>query len=128
VLHAFVRGGEKNSMLPERHNEERGAAHRAPLRYPARWSPADRHVILGVSHPSDDPSRHRTFEIRAVYDATRDGWIARAGEQNLNEQRGDWMLVEPGDGPPPVFASAAECLGHAVTTIIAAVDRDADQE
>lgn len=92
----------------------------------ARRSP-DRHVLVGVSHPSDDPARHRVFEIRASYDAARGGWIARAGEQNLNEQRGDWQLVQSDSEPVPVFPTAAACLGHAVSVIVAAVDQEADE-
>jgi hypothetical protein len=86
----------------------------------------DRHVRLGVSHASGDPARHRTFEIRASYDVQKKGWLAHVGEQNLNEQRGDWALLMMGDAPPPVFATAAECLGYAVTVIVADFDQDAD--
>jgi hypothetical protein len=100
---------------------------RGQLVRPALWRPADRHVFLGVSHASDDPSRHRSFEIRASYDAARKGWVARVGEQNLNEQRGDWALVETGGEPSMIFPTAAECLGHAVATIVAAVDQEADE-
>jgi hypothetical protein len=49
------------------------------------------------------------------------------GEQNLNEQRGDWAPVEPADAGSRVFPSAAACLGHAVTMIVAEVDQDADE-
>jgi hypothetical protein len=94
---------------------------------PDVWRPRDRHVLLGVSHPSDDPARHRTFEVRATYDAAARGWVAKVGEQNLNEQRGDWAPVEPADAGSRVFPSAAACLGHAVTMIVAEVDQDADE-
>jgi hypothetical protein len=86
----------------------------------------DRHVRLGVSHASGDPARHRTFEIRASYDAVKEGWLAHVGEQNLNEQRGEWVLLTMGNTPPPVFATAAECLGYAVTLIVAEFDLEAD--
>ena len=46
-----------------------------------------RHIVLGVSHSSDDPARHRNFEVRAVFDAMTRGWVARVAEQNRNEQR-----------------------------------------
>ncbi len=95
---------------------------RGKLVRPAIWRPVDRHVLLGVSHASNDPARHRTFQIRATYEAERKGWQAYVGEQNLNDQRGDWtpLLGET----TPVFATAAACLGHATTTIVAAFDDD----
>jgi hypothetical protein len=89
------------------------------------WRPADRHLLLGVSHPSNDPAHHRTFEIRAHYDAARQGWVASVGEQNLNDQRGDWAALL-GDEQRAFFSTAAACLGHAVETIVAAFDRDTD--
>jgi hypothetical protein len=95
------------------------------VRFANARRPTDRHVLIGVSHPSDDPARHRVFEIRASYDAARGGWVARVGEQNLNEQRGDWQLVET-DDDAPVFPTAAACLGHAVSVIVAAADQEAD--
>lgn len=105
-------------------NRVRGSADRKVLR-PAMWRQQDRHIILGVSHPSDDPSRHRVFEVRATYDAARGGWVASAGEQDLNEQRGDWGRVLTGQNQGQAFPTAAACLGHATAAIIAAVDRDA---
>lgn len=86
-----------------------------------------RHILLGISHPSDDPARHRTFEVRAAFDEARGGWVASAGEQNLNEQRGAWRAMLPEAGAARVFPAAAACLGDAVATIIAAVDREADE-
>jgi hypothetical protein len=81
--------------------------------------------LLGVSHPSDDPSRHRVFEVRATFDAAAGGWVARVGEQDRNEQCGVWgPNLAPG-GEVGVFATAAACLGDAVATIVALVDRDA---
>lgn len=91
---------------------------------PEIWRPADRHLLLGVSHPSNDPAQHRTFELRAHYDAARKGWVAYVGEQNLNEQRGDWAAL--GNAQCAPFPTAAACLGNAVETIVAAFDRDAD--
>lgn len=93
---------------------------RGKLAPPAIWHPADRHVVLGISHASNDPARHRTFQIRASYDANRGGWQAFVGEQNLNDQRGDWMqlLAET----TSIFPTAAACLGNATTTIVALFD------
>jgi len=85
-----------------------------------------RHILLGISHASDDPARHRLFEIRATYDQAATGWVAQVAEQNRNEQ--------PGDGTPElltdeiqshVFPTAAACLGDAVTILITLVDREA---
>ena len=105
-------------------DQGRGSADHRVLR-PAVWRHPDRHIVLGVSHPSDDPSRHRVFELRARFDAARGGWVALVGEQDLNEQRGDWGQILPeGDGAP-VFPTAAACLGHATAAIIASVDADA---
>ena len=87
--------------------------------------PPDRHILLGVSHDTDDPARHRTFEIRATYDEARGGWVARVGEQNLNEQRGAWEPNLAGDGSSHVYPTAASCLGDAVATIVTRVDREA---
>jgi hypothetical protein len=92
---------------------------------PQVWRPPDRHILVGISHPSDDPARHRSFEIRATYDAETGAWSARVGEQNLNEQRGDWEpeLVDA-DGAPR-FPTAAACLGDAVARLMTIVDQDA---
>ncbi|MCC6314056.1 MAG: hypothetical protein IT337_08565 [Thermomicrobiales bacterium] len=93
----------------------------------ARGGPAerrDRHILLGVSHPSGDPALHRTFEIRAAYDAAAGGWAAQIGEQNQNEQPAAWR----GSGSatePRAYPSPAVCLGAAVAMLVAAVDRDA---
>jgi hypothetical protein len=113
-------------MKPEREsNQEHGSVNHRVLR-PAVWQRQNRHITLGVSHPSDDPSLHRVFDVRATFDAARGGWVAMVGEQNLNEQRGEWKQSLDVQGQPQVFPTAATCLGHATATIIAAVDRDAD--
>lgn len=113
--------------MPSEPQADRPAGQRGDmLRFPQKRRSTDRHVLLGVSHASNDPARHRVFEVSASYDAARGGWVARSGEQNLNEQRGDWQLVESDEELTPVFPTAAECLGHAVTAIVAAVDREAD--
>ena len=87
--------------------------------------PPARHILLGVSHPTDDPMRHRIFEIRAIYDAATRGWVAQVGEQDRNEQRGAWDPLLTPDGVTPVFPTAAACLGAAVAILIATVDADA---
>jgi hypothetical protein len=84
----------------------------------------DRHILLGVSHPSDDPFKHRVFELRAAFDTARGGWVAHVGEQNHNEQRGDWLPLPAGGGEVRVFPTAAACLGDAVAIVIAAFDED----
>ena len=92
---------------------------------PEPWRPPDRHILLGVSHASGDPARHRNFEVRAFYDEESGGWKARVSEQNLNEQRGDWGRQLANEGLASHFPTAASCLGDAVTRLIAMVDRDA---
>lgn len=92
---------------------------------PTVWPSPDRHILLGVSHASDDPALHRVFEVRASFDVATGGWQARVGEQNLNEQREDWGPHLTNEGVQPVFPTAAACLGDAVATIVAMVDRDA---
>ncbi len=92
---------------------------------PEVWRAPDRHVLLGVSHASDDPALHRVFEVRASFDVAAGGWLARVGEQNLNDQREDWGPNLASEGALPAFPTAAACLGDAVATIVAMVDRDA---
>jgi len=94
---------------------------------PEVWHPPDRHILLGISHPSDDPARHRTFEIRATYDTETGAWSARIGEQNLNEQRGAWDPGLADAHGAPRFPTAAACLGDAVTRLMTMVDRDAHE-
>jgi hypothetical protein len=92
---------------------------------PEGWQSPDRHILLGISHPSDDPARHRTFEVRATYDAQTGVWSARVGEQNLNEQRGDWDAHRADNYDAPRFPTAAASLGDAVARLITKVDQDA---
>lgn len=93
---------------------------------PAIWPCEDRHILVGVSHASDNPARHRVFEIRAVYDAASGGWVARVGEQNFNEQRGAWGPNVRGEDVARVFATPSSCFGNAVAAIVAAFDVDAE--
>jgi hypothetical protein len=88
-------------------------------------SPPDRHLVVGVSHPSNDPTRHRVMEIRAVHREALGGWVAQVGEQNANEQFQGWGPNLGDGGGTPVFPTAAACLGDAVAFIVALVDREA---
>jgi hypothetical protein len=94
---------------------------------PAFGHRTTRHIRLGVSHASGDPARHRTFEIRAAYDASRAGWVASLGEQNLNDQRGAWTPV-PGDPAAAAYATAAACLGAAVTLVLLTVVQELERD
>ena len=89
--------------------------------------PPERHILLGVSHPSDDPALHRVFQVRASFIRAVGAWVARVAEQNLNEQRGDWGPGLAGTEREATFPTAALCLGDAVARIIAAVDREANE-
>ena len=91
-----------------------------------RGERGDRHVRLGVSHPSGDPARHRVFEIRAAYDGAAGGWVARVGEENANEQLQGWGPGPSDGGRSRVFATPAACLGDAVAAVVALVDREAE--
>ena len=92
---------------------------------PAQWHRPDRHISLAVSHPSDDPSRHRVFEIRAAFDPAAGGWVAHVGEQDRNDQRGAWEPLSSAAHQTRAFPTAAACLGNAVAAIVAMVDQDA---
>ena len=103
-----------------------GGEHRGHEKdYGARES---RHILLGVSHSSNDPARHRNFEVRAVFDAMTGEWIARVAEQNRNEQRGVWGADLTDSERSPTFPTAAACLGNAVAMLVAMVDREADDQ
>ena len=86
----------------------------------------DRHVRLGVGHPSGDPARHRAFEIRAVYDGVAGGWVARVGEENANEQLQGLGAGPRGEGAARAFPTPAACLGEAVAAVVALVDREVE--
>ena len=87
-------------------------------------SHADRYIRLGVGHPSSDPARHRVFEVRATYSAEAGGWVARLGEQNVNEQLPGFGVRLLTGGRVRGFATPAACLGDAVATIVALVDAE----
>jgi hypothetical protein len=92
---------------------------------PEVWHRPDRHILLGISHATDDPARHRTFEVRAAFDVESGEWRARVAEQNLNEQRGDWEPHRANANGTPRFPTAAACLGDAVARLISMVDQEA---
>jgi hypothetical protein len=97
-----------------------------PSRVPAPR--ASRHILVGVSHPSEDPTKHRVFEVRAVYDIAAGGWIAGVDEQNQNAQASPWLAWQTGDGQEQPFPTAAACLGHAVELIVGMAACDAVDE
>jgi hypothetical protein len=108
--------------------QEKGRAHGAEngrVLRPTVWRRQNRHIILGVSHSSNDPTQHRVFELWATFDAARGGWVAQIGEQDRNEQRGAWESRPSTAGEERVFPTAATCLGEAVATLIAMVDQGA---
>ena len=111
----------------------RDASGRSPLQGGERPTHGDhrddrreRSISVGVGHPSGDPARHRVFEIRASYDEAVARWVARVGEENANEQLDPWEAVPDLGGRPRAFPNPAACLGDAVTSLVAMVDRMAD--
>lgn len=99
------------------------ASDRGKLLRPPSWRRPDRHVSVAISHASNDPSRHRTFKIRASFDAERNGWRAFVSPHHHNEQYGEWSLLLNGNDQR--FPTAAACLGHAASVLIAAFDDEA---
>ncbi len=85
----------------------------------------ERSIRVGVGHPSGDPARHRVFEVRASYDEAADGWVARVGEENANEQIDPWGAAPDLGGMPRAFPTPAACLGDAVAGLVAMVDQEA---
>jgi hypothetical protein len=100
--------------------ETADAKDRGKLLRPRVWRRPDRHVSVAISHVSDDPALHRTFKIRASFDAERDGWQAFVSPHHHNEQYGEWSLLLGLNGR--LFPTAAACLGHAASVLIAAFD------
>jgi hypothetical protein len=95
---------------------------RGKLLRPQVWQGPDRHVTVAISHASNDPGRHRAFQIRASFDAEREGWQAYISSQNNNDQYGEWSsLLGVHD---QVFPTPADCLGHATTVLITAFDNE----
>lgn len=89
--------------------------------------PATRHIVVGISDPSDDPSRHRVFQISAVYDATAQGWRAAITEENANAQPGPWLRQSAVSDRAPMAPTAPACLGRAVELIVSVIANDADR-
>jgi hypothetical protein len=85
----------------------------------------DRRLQIGISQPTDDPTQHHTYTVRARDDPAAGGWVARAGAQTHNDQFAGWDPESEADRARAVFPSAAACLGAAVTRLIAAVDQAA---
>jgi hypothetical protein len=83
----------------------------------------DRHIQVGISQSTDDPTQHHTYTVRARYHPAPGGWVARAGAQTHNDQFAGWDPESAADRARAVFPSAAACLGAAVTCLIEAVDR-----
>lgn len=88
---------------------------------PSQWRPPDRYVRLAISHSSNDPMQHRTFQIRAAFTAARHGWQASVSPQQHNDQYGAWAPLGEDEA---VFPTAAACLGHAATVLIASFDEE----
>lgn len=113
--------------MPEQSSQETvDTRDRGKLLRPRAWSQPDRHVSIAISHASDDPGRHRTFKVRASFDPDRDGWQAYVSPHRHNEQYGEWTLLL--DGNAQRFPTAASCLGHAATVLIAAFDGEELQD
>jgi hypothetical protein len=111
-------------MSSEQDNEHVHRAGNGKVLRPAVWQRQDRHIFLGVSHASGDPSRHRDFAVRATFDMVLDGWVARVAEQNPNDQRDAWRPHPVPSGEGQAFPTPATCLGDAVTAIIATADQE----
>jgi hypothetical protein len=117
------------------HRGKREASTRSPLqgRDPRGGEPdagnrgdrRDRRLRVGVGHPSGDPGRHRTFEVRAAYHAAAGGWVARVREENLNEQLAGRGADLPDGGREQAFPTPAACLGDAVAGVVEQVEREA---
>lgn len=107
-------------MLEQSGQKPADASDRGKLLRPRAWRRPDRHVSVAISHESNDPGRHRTFKIRASFDAERSGWQAFVSPHHHNEQYGEWSLLLGLDGR--LFATSAACLSHAATVLIAAFD------
>lgn len=94
----------------------------APDSPPEAW---DRHVSVGISHPSDDPAHHRTFAIVAARHEGM-GWVAHLTEGNHNDQpRPETVGLQIPDRAR-AFPTVAECLGDALAMLVRMVDGDAN--
>lgn len=95
---------------------------RGKMLRPQVWRRPDRHVMVAISHPSNDPALHRTVQIRASFDVDRNGWRAHVSPQDHNDQYGDWSLLFRTEDS--LYPTAAACLGHAVTELVSALDAE----
>lgn len=86
---------------------------------------ASRYIVIGISDPSDDPSRHRVFEVSAVYDPILSGWVATVEEQDANAQLNRCQQWPRQGARLPVAPTAAACLGQTVEMIVAMVAGEA---
>lgn len=116
------RGSRDLSDRPPLHAEATAQPTAAAGALPAEVG--DRHLLVGVSHPSNDPARHRVFQIQAAYRPAVGGWEASVGEQNANEQLQGWQAGADGNAPS-AFPTAAACLGDAVARLVTMVDQEA---
>ena len=87
-----------------------------------------RHIVVGISHPSSDPTRHRVFEVRAMPNGPSGGWVASVEERNANAQPDRWLAWRPHGSRNRPFATAAACLGDAVEFIVSTLAREAADE
>lgn len=88
----------------------------------------DRHLRVGVSHPSNDPARHRVFAVRASYDVAAAGWVAWVGEENANEQLAGRAPRQRDEDKPRVFPTPVACLGDAVAALLTRLDREIEDQ
>lgn len=89
---------------------------------PQVWRRQDRHVVLAVSHTSQDPALHRTFQVRASFLNAEQGWRAFVSEQNFNDQFGEWSPL-PGQDEV-ILPTAAACLGWATEALVTVCGED----
>ncbi|MCA9878965.1 MAG: hypothetical protein KC442_14330 [Thermomicrobiales bacterium] len=92
---------------------------------PQVWRRQDRHVLLAVSHTSEDPALHRTFQVRASFQEAQQGWSAFVSEQNFNDQFGEWSLLPGQEGV--AWPTAAACLGWATEALVTACDQESQE-
>ena len=93
----------------------------APPAWSAPSARGERHLRVGVSHPSGDPARHRAFDVRASY-REGVGWVADLAEENLNDQPLAGAVALRGADRAQGFPTAAACLGDAVAVLVRMVD------
>jgi hypothetical protein len=78
----------------------------------------DRHIQAGVSQPTDDPSHHRTYTVRAPTRLPAEGWLASARKRTAisspagrNEERSRVMTAQaPSAARLAAYRRTAEAL------------------